>query len=292
MRPASQQKLHAPLVVIADGCFSNFRKSLLSANVSVSSHFVGLVLKNVHLMRANFAEVVLTRTGPILIYQLDPNGQRRCTLLLSGRVRRRADCPVDGGVRGRAAETRMLVDVPAPPPSIGNGDMARYLLSAVAPELPVYLQQPFCDAVADGPIRQMPNSFLPPCAPLRSGLIVLGDAFNMRHPLTGGGMTVAFCDLLIWRSLLARIPDLRDDRAIVKAVRTYHWRRKRSHAFVVNVLAQALYPIFAANDGTRASSSHRPSLTHHRSPSPRCRCVGVHRASATQRRRFICVADA
>lgn len=27
---------------------------------------------------------------------------------------------------------------------------------------------------------------------------MLGDAFNMRHPLTGGGMTVAFadCDLL------------------------------------------------------------------------------------------------
>lgn len=32
----------------------------------------------------------------------------------------------------------------------------------------------------------MPNSFLPPSANQSNGLIVLGDAMNMRHPLTGG----------------------------------------------------------------------------------------------------------
>lgn len=31
----------SPIVVIADGCFSKFRKQFLGKNVSISSHFVG-----------------------------------------------------------------------------------------------------------------------------------------------------------------------------------------------------------------------------------------------------------
>ena len=40
------------------------------------------------------------------------------------------------------------------------------------------------------------NSWLPPVANEVPGFIVLEDAMNMRHPLTGGGMTVAFNDVL------------------------------------------------------------------------------------------------
>jgi len=39
------QELHAPLTVVADGLFSKFRKNLVSSNVTVSSHFVGCILK-------------------------------------------------------------------------------------------------------------------------------------------------------------------------------------------------------------------------------------------------------
>lgn len=42
----------------------------------------------------------------------------------------------------------------------------------------------------------------------------MGDAYNIRHPLTGGGMTVAFKDIKIWRKLLRGIPDLYDDAAV------------------------------------------------------------------------------
>lgn len=45
----------------------------------------------------------------------------------------------------------------------------------------------------------------------------MGDAHNMRHPLTGGGMTVAFNDIKLWRKLLKGIPDLYDDAAILQA---------------------------------------------------------------------------
>lgn len=36
----------------------------------------------------------------------------------------------------------------------------------------------------------------------------------MRHPLTGGGMTVVLKDLKLWGKLLKGIPDLYDDAAV------------------------------------------------------------------------------
>lgn len=38
----------------------------------------------------------------------------------------------------------------------------------------------------------------------------------MRHPLTGGGMSVALNDVRIWRGLLKSIPDLYDDAALLQ----------------------------------------------------------------------------
>lgn len=49
-----------------------------------------------------------------------------------------------------------------------------------------------------------------------AGVLLLGDAYNMRHPLTGGGMSVALNDVRIWRSLLKSITDLYDDRAVLQ----------------------------------------------------------------------------
>lgn len=49
-----------------------------------------------------------------------------------------------------------------------------------------------------------------------AGVLLLGDAYNMRHPLTGGGMSVALNDVRIWRSLLSNIPDLNDDEAMLQ----------------------------------------------------------------------------
>lgn len=49
-----------------------------------------------------------------------------------------------------------------------------------------------------------------------AGVLLLGDAYNMRHPLTGGGMSVALNDVRIWRSLLGKIPDLYDDGVMLQ----------------------------------------------------------------------------
>jgi 2-polyprenyl-6-methoxyphenol hydroxylase-like FAD-dependent oxidoreductase len=39
------QEIHAGLTVVADGCFSKFRKSLVSGKAQISSHFVGCIMK-------------------------------------------------------------------------------------------------------------------------------------------------------------------------------------------------------------------------------------------------------
>jgi squalene monooxygenase len=143
----------------------------------------------------------------------------------------------------------------------------------------------------------MPNSFLPSFASFRKassegkvdcfapirdgwllsensliGVILLGDALNMRHPLTGGGMTVAFNDSLILSELLggisssvfcfirnscgstftgdSRLPVDLEDWAQVQVMLEQWWSRRRAVAGTVNTLAQALYSLFGA-DGTR-----------------------------------------
>lgn len=87
-----------------------------------------------------------------------------------------------------------------------------------------------------------------------SGLIMVGDAWNMRHPLTGGGMTVAFNDAVLLTEYLgvARLGEGRDGledwERVGEGLREWFWRRK-SLAGVVNVLSMALYDLFGGADG-------------------------------------------
>lgn len=94
----------------------------------------------------------------------------------------------------------------------------------------------------------MPNSFLPASICSKHGVLLLGDAFNMRHPLTGAGMSVALNDVIIWRELLQSVPDLKDYASIILQQKKFLSTRRKSHSFVVNVLAQALYSLFSASD--------------------------------------------
>lgn len=131
------------------------------------------------------------------------------------------------------------------------------------------MRKQFDQALEEDRLRTMPNSFLPP-APLHKpgmvmlmegasslelfhqiyeGVMILGDAMNMRHPLTGAGMTVALKDVTILRELLREIPSLVDRAKVQEAVNCLQWKRKLSHSFVINVLAQALYALFSANEG-------------------------------------------
>ena len=81
----------------------------------------------------------------------------------------------------------------------------RYMQTHVKSQLPQQVQDAFLTALENSRLRTMPNSYLPTRRNRTHGLILLGDANNMRHPLTGGGMTVAFSDVVHIRKLLSPV---------------------------------------------------------------------------------------
>lgn len=77
------------------------------------------------------------------------------------------------------------MDVPGEKLPGGEGALAQHLRDWVAPQVPEQLRAAFLEAVQAGRMRSMRNKLMP-AAPLhRPGALLLGDAFNMRHPLTG-----------------------------------------------------------------------------------------------------------
>ncbi|KAF9595177.1 hypothetical protein IFM89_037606 [Coptis chinensis] len=80
--------------------------------------------------------------------------------------------------------------------------MANYLKTVVAPQVPPELYDSFIAAIDKGHIKTMPNRSMPAAPHLTPGALLMGDAFNMCHPLTGGGMTVALSDIVVLQNLL------------------------------------------------------------------------------------------
>ena len=123
------------------------------------------------------------------------------------------------------------------------------ILDEIVPQLPTALQDPVQAAVAQGRLKRMPNTFFPAAEQGQStkeGAFLVGDSWNMRHPLTGGGMTVAFNDVVILQELFAGVRDLSDWKEVAALLHTWHWRRKPLAA-TVNVLSVALYDLFGAD---------------------------------------------
>ncbi|OTA22192.1 hypothetical protein BTJ68_14583 [Hortaea werneckii EXF-2000] len=187
----------------------------------VRSKFWGLELIDAKLPMPNHGHVVLGDGAPVLLYQIGTH------------------------------ETRALVDIPdgLPSASVANGGVKGHLKNVVLPSLPAEVRPSFEAAIERDRLRSMPNSWLPPTTNRQPGMIMLGDAMNMRHPLTGGGMTVAFNDAVLLADLLspANVPMLNDTDLVLRQMKVFHWKRKDLTS-VINILAQALYSLFAADD--------------------------------------------
>ncbi|GAB5592691.1 Squalene epoxidase [Umbelopsis nana] len=212
-------RAYAPLTIVADGLFSKFRKEITELTPEVRSNFVGFILKDLTLPFPEHGHVVLAKPSPVLLYQISTH------------------------------DTRVLVDVPGKLPSASNGDLKRYLQTAVAPELPTDIRVKFLEALETERIRSMPNGWLPPSHNNCTGMIVLGDAMNVRHPLTGGGMTVGLSDVVSLRELLSKenVPSLTQQELVASAMQSFYWKRK-NYCVAINVLAMALYTLFSAGD--------------------------------------------
>lgn len=123
-----------------------------------------------------------------------------------------------------------------------------HIITEILPSLPTQLHEPIRTALSSDRIRRMPNSFLPASPQsYKRGVILLGDAWNMRHPLTGGGMTVALSDAYILSQHLNNVNDLRDWKQIKGILDKWWWERK-GLAATINILSIALYDIFGADE--------------------------------------------
>lgn len=159
------REVRAPLTLVADGIWSGLRKCANKNRPQMMSTFVGVLVTHepdaAPVPHTHCGHVVLANPSPILIYQIS------------------------------STETRVLVDVAGPMPSAVNGGLTKFLREESAPQLPESFQPAFLEAVARGDIKSMPNRAMASSSFHRQGALLIGDALNMRHPLTGGGMTVA-----------------------------------------------------------------------------------------------------
>ncbi|KAF9235758.1 squalene epoxidase-domain-containing protein [Melanogaster broomeanus] len=174
---AEKESFFADLVIIADGCFSNFRNSVMGSSARQSDF------------------------GPVLLYQISEH------------------------------DTRMLVDVKHPLPS----DLKGHILTNVVPQLPTSLHLPIQEALEND------RKYTKEC------VFLLGDAWNMRHPLTGGGMTVALNDVVLLSQLLAKVDNFSNWDQMSDLLSRWHWARKPL-ASTINILSVALYDLFGADD--------------------------------------------
>ncbi|EPX74354.1 squalene monooxygenase Erg1 [Schizosaccharomyces octosporus yFS286] len=212
---ASLLSYKAPLTLVCDGCFSKFRKSFVDHPIQITDHFLGLVLTNPGFPVPGRGHVILSDIAPMVIYPISHT------------------------------EARILINYPGK--NLPSSDVLKqYVLEKCVPRMPESLRPSLKAAVHNDRLRSMPNQFLPPSINRTKGLILVGDSNNMRHPLTGGGMTVCFHDAYLLSRFIAPnvVPDLYDYDNVISQTNKLHWKRK-GYSFVINVLSIALYKLFA-----------------------------------------------
>jgi squalene monooxygenase len=94
--------------------------------------------------------------------------------------------------------------------------------------MPPELYNAFICAIDKGNIRTMPNRIMPASPYATPGAFMIGDSLNMRHAVTGGGMTVGLSDVVLLRDLLRPLNDLSDGAAICNYLESFYILRKVS----------------------------------------------------------------
>jgi len=209
-------QVHAPLTVVCDGPLSLFRERLTVPHKEVSSYFMGLVLRDVQPLNAGHGHMIVSGKSPVLVYPIHDN------------------------------EWRILIDYPGTkPPRLGD-KLKESLKNEITSLLPQGMQQPFITALQNDPLQVMPNHKMKAQANHKDGVALLGDILNMRHPLTGGGMTAVFTDIQTLNACLSKV-DMQDTSVLYGAVNAYYTSRS-SRVETINILANALYRVMTDDD--------------------------------------------
>lgn len=211
----------AKLTVVSDGMFSVFREQLSANEKKVTSYFMGLLLKSCELPYQNHGHVIVAEPSPCLMYPIN------------------------------ATETRMLIDFPWSEAPRKSPELMAYLENNIAPQLPTSVLPSFWNAVNEGKFKVMPNHLIPAKPVYKPGAVLLGDSLNMRHPLTGGGMTVALSDVKSLADRLIAVKNIDDEKIVGEAVQQFYATRHNQNA-TINILADALYGVMRSDDLKRA----------------------------------------
>ena len=207
------KSIHAPLTITSDGFFSNFREDLSNNKKTVTSYFIGLILKDCNMPFPKHGHVFLSGPTPFICYPISSN------------------------------EVRLLIDFP------GEQLPRKQLLQAhlddnVTPYIPECMLGSYEQALQEGGFKVMPNHYMAAKPIIRKGAVMLGDALNMRHPLTGGGLTAVFSDIEILSAHLLAMPDFNNTDLIHEKIEAYYRDRQNANANL-NILANALYGVMS-----------------------------------------------
>jgi squalene monooxygenase len=250
-RAPTVRQLHSKLTLVADGIWSSQRKHLSSSTIHSNDSWVGIIVKH-DSMRSpvphpHHGHVILTQPAPSLIYQIS------------------------------STETRVLINLfpdssTGSIPSISDGSMETYLRDEIAPQMPEIFRPAFLQAITPGhalssEYKSMPSKYFNAMHSLKKGAFLIGDALNMRNPLTGGGMTVCIRDGELLAEYLSDIhlsdfsssspEDKRSEekRSMDELYALLHQRyelfltKRVDYAGTINVLACALHGVFSTPNG-------------------------------------------
>ncbi|MCX7083845.1 MAG: FAD-dependent monooxygenase [Methylococcales bacterium] len=205
--------IHAPLTITSDGFFSNFRDDLSNNEKTVTSYFIGLILNDCDMPFPRHGHVFLSGPTPFICYPISSH------------------------------EVRLLIDFPGellPRKAL----LQAHLDANVTPYIPEIMRSSYDQAIKAGGFKVMPNHYMAANPIIRKGAVMLGDALNMRHPLTGGGLTAVFSDIQILSTHLLAMPDFYNTDLIHNKIEAYYRDRQNANANL-NVLANALYGVMS-----------------------------------------------
>jgi len=210
------EHINAKLTIISQGSLSPLGKSLNKSRVDIKGYMLGLILKDSPLPYAHHGHIILTDPAPVISYPVAKD------------------------------RIRVLIDFPSEAPTLNGTARRQYLMEKILPQMPIQLQEGFKLAVDEGGYKAKPTCLLASRPIAKKGVLLLGDSLNMRHPITGGGMTVALTDVKDLSERLNHPQDL-DKKSIMHDVVFGFYRQRHNENATINILAFALYSVFKHN---------------------------------------------
>ncbi|MCB0537275.1 MAG: FAD-dependent monooxygenase [Bacteroidetes bacterium] len=214
-----KQTIQAKLTIVCDGFFSTLRSKLIDDQKVISSYFLGLILKDCQLPNEQYGHIFLDGKSPFLCYRINEN------------------------------EVRLLLDYQGNKAPVLNKDLKEFIYQEVAPYVNENMKQSLQEAINTQAVKIMPNHKLSVVSCTKKGVAMVGDSLNMRHPLTGGGMTATLTDVALLSKVLNKTEILDDKIKLNQQIQHYYKERLQWNASI-NILADALYKV-TLNDGLK-----------------------------------------